>query len=102
MARAPTPLALRADDCGWELQFVTDALPAAAVRCARNQTFLWVNACYASWVGRSPSQIVGRSLVEVIGRDAMREIEPYIARVLEANACATSAWRNFQASASAG
>ena len=66
-----------------ELQFVTDALPAAAVRCARNQTFLWVNACYASWVGRSPSQIVGRSLVEMIGRDAMREIEPYIARVLK-------------------
>ena len=66
-----------------ELQFVTDALPAAAVRCARNQTFRWVNSCYASWVGRSPSQIVGRSLVEMIGRDAMREIEPYIARVLK-------------------
>jgi PAS domain S-box-containing protein len=66
-----------------ELQFVADALPAAAVRCARNQTFLWVNACYASWVGRPPAQIVGRSVVEIIGRDAMREIEPCIARVLK-------------------
>jgi signal transduction histidine kinase/CheY-like chemotaxis protein len=66
-----------------ELKIVTDALPAAAVRCARDQTFLWVNPCYARWVARPASQIVGRKLGEVIGRDAMREIEPYIQRVLK-------------------
>ena len=65
-----------------ELKIVTDALPAAAVRCARDQTFLWVNPCYAGWVARPIAQIIGRRLAEVIGREAMREIEPYIERVL--------------------
>jgi len=35
-----------------ELRIVTDAMPAAAVRCARDQTFLWVNPCYAKWMAR--------------------------------------------------
>ena len=65
-----------------ELQLVTDALPAAAVRCARDQTFLWVNPCYARWIARPGSQIIGRRMAEVIGRDAAREIEPHIQRVL--------------------
>src|SRR5690348_18295378 len=65
-----------------ELQLITDALPAAALRCSRDQTFLWVNPCYARWVGRPASQIVGRRMLEVIGRDAAREIEPHIQRVL--------------------
>ena len=66
-----------------ELQIVTDALPAAAVRLSRDQTFLWVNPCYASWVARPVSQIVGRKLVEVIGREAMEAIEAAIQRVLK-------------------
>ena len=65
-----------------ELRVVTDALPAAAVRCARDQTFLWVNPCYAKWLGLPPSQITGRKLLDVIGREAMRAIEPEIQRVL--------------------
>ena len=66
-----------------ELQIVTDALPAAAVRCSRDQTFLWVNACYANWVARPVSQIVGRKLLDVIGREAMEGIEAAIQRVLK-------------------
>jgi PAS domain S-box-containing protein len=66
-----------------ELQLVTDALPAAAVRCARDQTFLWVNPCYARWLGRPASQIIGRRVADVIGREAMREIEPHVQRVLK-------------------
>ena len=65
-----------------ELRIVTDAMPAAAVRCARDGTFLWVNALYARWVGRAPEQVVGRKLGEVVGREAMREIEPHLRRVL--------------------
>jgi signal transduction histidine kinase len=65
-----------------ELRIVTDAMPAAAVRCARDRTFLWVNARYASWVARPASAIVGRTLAEVIGEPEMRTIEPYIRRVL--------------------
>ena len=66
-----------------ELKIVTDSLPAAAVRCARDHTFLWVNPCYANWVARPVSQIVGRKLPDIIGGQAMREIEPYIERVLK-------------------
>jgi PAS domain S-box-containing protein len=66
-----------------ELRIVTDAMPAAAVRCARDHTFLWVNPRYASWMARAPSAIIGRKLAEVIGPEAMSAIEPYIQRVLK-------------------
>jgi PAS domain-containing protein len=66
-----------------ELRIVTDAMPAAAVRCGRDLKFLWVNPRYATWVARPATAIIGRSLAEVIGREAMRAIEPYIARVLK-------------------
>jgi PAS domain S-box-containing protein len=65
-----------------ELRIVTDAMPAAAVRGARDGTYLWVNPLYARWFALAPEQIVGRKLDEVIGREAMREIEPHIRRVL--------------------
>jgi PAS domain S-box-containing protein len=66
-----------------ELRIVTDAMPAAAVRCARDMTFLWVNPRYASWVARPATAIVGRKVGEVIGEAAMREVQPYIERVLK-------------------
>src|SRR5688572_5986354 len=66
-----------------ELRIVTDAMPAAAVRCSREQRFLWVNPCYARWVARPAAQLVGRHIAEVVGSEAMRWIEPYIARVLK-------------------
>ncbi|HEV3011330.1 MAG TPA: response regulator [Burkholderiales bacterium] len=66
-----------------DLRIVTDAMPAAAVRCARDQTFLWVNPRYASWVARPASAIIGRKLADVIGGEAMRAIEPQIQRVLK-------------------
>jgi PAS domain S-box-containing protein len=65
-----------------ELRIVTDAMPAAAVRCGRDRTFLWVNPCYARWMGQTPERIIGRKLEEVIGPQAMQAIEPYVQRVL--------------------
>src|SRR5262245_19297504 len=65
-----------------ELRIVTDAMPAAAVRCARDHTFLWVNPRYASWMARSAGAIIGRKLGEVIGPEAMQAIAPHIERVL--------------------
>jgi PAS domain-containing protein len=50
-----------------DLRIVADTMPAAAVRCSRDQRFLWVNARYAQWIGRAAEEIVGRSLVEIIG-----------------------------------
>jgi PAS domain S-box-containing protein len=66
-----------------ELRIVTDAMPAAAVRCARDHTFLWVNPCYAKWMARPANAIIGRTLDEVVGVEAMRDVEPYLQRVLK-------------------
>jgi PAS domain S-box-containing protein len=66
-----------------DLRIVTDAMPAAAVRCARDRSFLWVNPRYSSWIALPPSSIVGRKLSEVIGPEAALAIEPYVQRVLK-------------------
>jgi PAS domain S-box-containing protein len=68
---------------GESLRIVADTMPAAAVHCSRDGRFLWVNACYARWVARSPEEIVGRDIADVVGDEAMRWLETYIARVLK-------------------
>ena len=65
-----------------ELRIVTDAMPAAAVRCSRDQRFLWVNARYASWLALPAASIIGRGVSDVIDQAGMREVQPYIDRVL--------------------
>jgi two-component system CheB/CheR fusion protein len=67
---------------GEELRVVTDTVPVAAVRCDRDGRFLWVNATYAKWAARSATQIRGLHVSDVIGARAMRDIEPFVARVL--------------------
>src|SRR5919108_1491571 len=69
-----------------ELRIVTDAMPAAAVRCSRDGKFLWVNPRYAAWVARPAAAIVGRSVAEIVGAEAMRSIQPYVDRVLNGEA----------------
>jgi two-component system CheB/CheR fusion protein len=66
-----------------ELRIVTDAMPAAAVRCGRDQRFLWVNPRYASWVAQPAASVVGKTIAEVIGVAGLREIQPHIERVLK-------------------
>src|SRR5512145_424101 len=66
-----------------DLRIVADTMPAAAVRCSRDQRFLWVNARYAQWIGRAAEEIVGRSLVEIIGKEALGLIQPSIDLVLQ-------------------
>ncbi len=66
-----------------DLRIVTDAMPAAAVRCNRDERFLWVNARYARWVARPAHEVVGRTLGEIIGEDARRAIHSSIEMVLE-------------------
>jgi PAS domain S-box-containing protein len=65
-----------------DLRIVADTMPAAAVRCSREQRFLWVNARYARWVGRPAEDIVGRKVAEIIGEEALSEIRPSIDLVL--------------------
>ena len=62
-------------------------MPAAAVRCSRDQRFLWVNARYAAWLALPAAGIIGRRVGEVIDEAAMREVQPYIDRVLNGEAC---------------
>jgi PAS domain S-box-containing protein len=67
---------------GEESRVVTDTLPVAAVRCDRDGRFLWVNATYAKWVGRPAKQLVGLRIIDVVGSRAMREIQPFVDRIL--------------------
>ena len=65
-----------------ELRLVVEQMPAAAAHCSRERRYLWVNPRYAGWVGRRPEDVVGRTLEEVLGARIVREIEPYVQRVL--------------------
>jgi len=67
---------------GEESRVVTDTVPVAAVRCDREGRFVWVSPTYARWVARQPKQLQGLRIADVIGAHAMREIEPFVARVL--------------------
>ncbi|HEY5897251.1 MAG TPA: response regulator [Burkholderiales bacterium] len=69
-------------DPGEELRVVTETMPVAAMRFDRQGRFLWVNSTYAKWVARAPQDIVGRRIDELIGARAVREIQPFIDRVL--------------------
>ena len=64
------------------LRIVADTMLAGAVRCSRERRFLWVNARYAQWFGRSVEDVVGRTLSEIVGEDGARFIEPSVERVL--------------------
>jgi PAS domain S-box-containing protein len=65
-----------------ELRVVTDTVPVAAVRCDREGRFLWVNSTYAKWAGRPARDIIGRPIGEIAGARAMREIQPFVDRVV--------------------
>src|SRR5258707_5882165 len=65
-----------------ELRVITDTMPVAAVRCDREGRFLWVNQTYAKWAGRSPRELIGMRVVDIAGSRAMREVQPFIDRVL--------------------
>jgi len=65
-----------------ESRVVTNTLPVAAVRCDREGRFLWVNATYAKWAARPAKQILGLHIIDIIGSRAMREIQPFVDRIL--------------------
>ncbi|HYL88230.1 MAG TPA: response regulator [Burkholderiales bacterium] len=65
-----------------EPRIVKDTLPVAAVRCDREARFLWVSPAYAKWAARPAREIVGLRIVDIVGSRALREIQPFIDRVL--------------------
>jgi PAS domain S-box-containing protein len=77
-ARAVEELRLQRE----QLRLVTDTMSAGVVRTSAERRFVWVNRVFASWVGKSPEEIIGRPTVEVIGEDGVRELTPYVERLL--------------------
>jgi PAS domain S-box-containing protein len=65
------------------VRVVTDTMPVAAVRCDREGRFLWVNPTYARWAARPAREIVGLRIVDIMGARAMREIQPFVDRILK-------------------
>jgi PAS domain S-box-containing protein len=65
-----------------ERHVVTDTSPVAAVRCDREGRFLWVSGTFAKWAARPVHQVVGLHIVDIAGSRAMREVQPFIDRVL--------------------
>src|SRR5438477_607712 len=65
-----------------ELRVITDTMPVAAVRCDRDSRFLWVNPTYAKWAGRAARDIIGLRIIDIMGSRAMREIQPFVDRIL--------------------
>src|SRR5436190_480246 len=57
-------------------------MPVGAVRCDREGRFRWVNPTYAHWAGRPAESIVGLHLADILGEAAVREIQPFVERIL--------------------
>jgi len=65
-----------------ELRVITDTMPVAAVRCARDGRFIWVNQTYAKWAARAVKDIIGLRIVDIMGARAMEQIQPFVERLL--------------------
>ena len=66
-----------------ELQLITDNIPAAVCRTGNDLRYMWMNPTYARWLGRPWKEVVGQPVADIVGPAQMREIAPYIARVLK-------------------
>lgn len=72
--------ALRAHEA--ELEAVINRTPFMLTRCGRDLRYRFVSEGFADLVGRPAHEIIGRPIGEVIGEDALKAINPSIARVL--------------------
>src|SRR4051812_38762170 len=78
----PSPLMEDQPPGGHALRVITDTMPVAAVRCDRDSRFLWVNPTYAKWAARPAREIVGLRIIDIMGSRAMREVQPFVDRIL--------------------
>ena len=65
-----------------ELEQITDTMPVFVVRCAADDTFLFVNRSYAHRFGLTAAEVIGRKIPDVLGADAYRTLRAYIGRAL--------------------
>ncbi len=66
-----------------QLQVITDTMSAAACRTGNDLRYIWMNPVYARWLGKPAGKVVGQPIADVLGPTQMREIAPYVARVLQ-------------------
>jgi PAS domain S-box-containing protein len=65
-----------------QLQVILDTLPNGVCRTGNDLRYMWMNPVYARWLGKPAKQLVGQPVAEVLGQEVMREIAPYLARVM--------------------
>jgi two-component system CheB/CheR fusion protein len=65
-----------------QLQLILSVIPAAVQRCSRELRFMWLNPLWAQWLGRRAEEVVGQRMDDVLPAAVIREIRPYIERVL--------------------
>ncbi len=70
-------------DAREELQIITDTMSAAVCRTTNDLRYAWMNPEYARWLGRAAKDAIGTPIAELLGPQQMREMAPYIARVLQ-------------------
>lgn len=61
-----------------QLTKITDALPGPVCRVSADGRYLFANAAFARWFGRSPDDILGRTQAEVLGTQRLARALPYI------------------------
>jgi PAS domain S-box-containing protein len=70
-------------DAREQLQVITDTMSTAVVRTGNDLRYIWMNPVYERWLAKPAKEIMGRPIGEVLGAEQMREIAPYVARVLK-------------------
>ena len=65
-----------------QLQLILNVIPAAVQHCSRELRFMWLNPLWAQWLGKTPAEVVGQRMGDVLPEAVIREIRPYIDRVL--------------------
>ncbi|MBX7185749.1 MAG: PAS domain S-box protein [Vicinamibacteria bacterium] len=65
-----------------QLALITDAVPGPISRVSRDGRYLFVNAAFARYFGRSAQDIVGRTQLEIFGPQRLHRARPYIERAL--------------------
>jgi PAS domain S-box-containing protein len=69
-------------DAREQLQIITDTMSAAVCRTGNDLRYAWMNPEYARWLARPAKDAVGKPIADLLGPLQMREIAPYVARVM--------------------
>jgi PAS domain S-box-containing protein len=64
------------------VQVIIDALPVLVSFVDAGERYRFVSRAYQEWFGLSCDEIVGKSMNEILGESAVRELRPYLDRVL--------------------